>query len=97
MRQTGIVYVTTQAPPNLSDELMLAGFCVWEAMSESEVKHLCETEDIDAVVIAHDLAKRKTSAGGSGLICIFLEPTTTVQELVWELSLLFPQANRPRQ
>jgi len=36
MRQTGIIYMTTKAPTKLSDELMLAGFRVREALAESE-------------------------------------------------------------
>jgi hypothetical protein len=90
MRRTGIIYVTSKAPSKLTDELMLAGFRVWEALSESEVKHLCETEDIDALVIAHDVPWRKRIAAGSGRVCVLLEPTTTVKELVWELVQLFP-------
>jgi hypothetical protein len=67
MRQTAIIYMATKAPSRLTDELMLAGFRVWEALSESEVKHLCATEDIDALVIAHDVPWRKRIAAESGL------------------------------
>ncbi len=61
MKQTGIIYLTTSAPSRMSDELMLAGFRVWEALSESEVQHLCDTEDIDALVIAHEVSWRQIS------------------------------------
>ena len=69
---------------------MLAGFRVWEALSESEVSYWCETEDIDALVISHDVPWRKRIAAGSGRLCVLLEPTTTAKELVWALVQLFP-------
>jgi hypothetical protein len=92
MRQTGIIFLTTKAPSKLSDELMLAGFRVWEALAESEVTYLCETEDIDALVIAHDVPWRKRIAADSGRVCVLLEPTTTAKQLVWELVQLFPSS-----
>jgi hypothetical protein len=94
MRSTGIIYLSIKAPSKLSDELMQAGFCVWEALSESEVKHLCASQDIDALVIAHDVPWRKRIAAESGRICVLLEPTTTAAELVWELVQLFPTRER---
>jgi hypothetical protein len=51
---------------------------------------LCETEDIDALVIAHDVPWRKRIAEDSGRVCVLLEPTTTAKELLWELVQLFP-------
>ena len=63
---------------------------MWEALAESEVKHLCATEDIDALVIAHDVPWRKRIAADSGRVCVLLEPTTTSKQLVWELVQLFP-------
>lgn len=91
MRQTGIIYLSTQAPSELGDELMLAGFRVWEALSESEVQHLCETEDIDALVIAHDVPMGKRIGNDSRRICVMLQPTTKTADLVWELIQLFPR------
>jgi hypothetical protein len=90
MKQTGIIYMATRQPSSLTDDLTWAGFRVWEALAESEVNHLCETEDIDAIVIAHDVPWRKRIAGDSGRVCVLLEPTTTAKELVWELVQLFP-------
>lgn len=91
MKQTGIIYMATKAPSKLSDELMLAGFRVWEALAESEVQHLCAPEDIDGIVLAHDVPWRKRIAAGSGRVCVLLEPTTSAKDLVWELIQLFPQ------
>lgn len=90
MRQTGIIYLATRHPSTLTDELMLAGFRVWEALEESEIKHLCQTEDIDGIALAYDVPWRKEIAARSGRVCVLLEPTTTVKDLVWELTQLFP-------
>jgi len=91
MKQTGIIYMATRQPSKLTEELSQAGFRVWEALEESEIKHLCQTEDIDGIVLAHGVPWRKQIAARSGRICVLLEPTTTVRDLVWELSQLFPQ------
>jgi len=91
MKQTGIIYVATRHPSRLTDELMLAGYRVWEALEEPEIAHLCQTQDIDGIVLAHDVPLRNQIAARSGRVCVLLEPTTTVQELVWELTQLFPQ------
>jgi hypothetical protein len=91
MKQPGIIYVARRHPSTLTDELMLAGFRVWEALEESEINHLCATEDVDGIVLAHDVPWRKEIAARSGRVCILLEPTTSVKDLVWELSQLFPQ------
>ena len=93
MRQTGIIYIATRQPSTLTDELTLAGFRVWEALEESEIKHLCQTEDIDGIVLAHDVPWRKEIAARSGRVCVLLEATTTVKDLVWELSQLFPSSS----
>lgn len=93
MKQTGIIYVATRHPSTLTDELMLAGFRVWEALEESEIQHLCATEDVDVIVLAHDVPWRKEIAARSGRVCILLEPTTTIKDLVWELTQLFPSSS----
>ena len=59
----------------LTDELILAGFRVWEALEESEIKHLCRTEDIDGIVLAYDVPWRKEIAARSGRVCVLLEPS----------------------
>jgi hypothetical protein len=90
MKQTGIIYMATRQPSAFTEELSRAGFRVWEALEESEIKHLCATEDIDGIVLEHDVPWRKQIAARSGRICVLLEPTTTAKELVWELVQLFP-------
>jgi hypothetical protein len=97
MKQTSIIYMAAQQPSVLTEELSRAGFRVWEALEESEINHLCATEDIDCIVLAHDLPWRKQIAARSGRVCVLLEPTTTVKDLIWELSQLFPKTDRAIQ
>jgi hypothetical protein len=80
MRQTGIIYIALQQPSTLTEELSRAGFRVWEAMEESEIKHLCATEDIDGIVLAYDVPWRKEIAARSGRVCVLLEPSTSVKD-----------------
>ena len=47
----GIAYLTRRSPSQLGDQLRLARYAVWEAVTASEVLHLCEYQSIDAVVI----------------------------------------------
>ena len=83
--------MATRQPSVLTEELSRAGFRVWEALEESEISHLCATEDIAGIVIAHDVPWRKEIAARSGRVCVLLEPTTSVKDLIWELTQLFPQ------
>lgn len=46
-----MVYLTAKAPSKLADELIAAGYRVWEALEVSEALYLCEREHVDAVVI----------------------------------------------
>ena len=50
-----LVYLTEIAPSVFAERLMEAGFGVFEAISVSEVLHLCEQESVKAVVIAPGL------------------------------------------
>ena len=61
-------------PSKLTEELTRAGFRIWEALEESEIKHLCATEDVDGIVLAHDIPWRKEIAARSGRVCVLLEP-----------------------
>lgn len=50
---TTIALLTTRAPDPLTDQLMLAGYKVHEALWADEVLQLLETGDIDALLIVH--------------------------------------------
>ena len=87
---TSVVYLTTRAPSKLADDLGLAGFRVFEALEVSEVLHLCEHEKIDAVVIGADVQDPDLIEVQLRHITMKLRPEATLQELVWELTQLFP-------
>jgi len=88
----GIVFLTTQAPSQFADDLLRAGYRVWEALAVSEVLHLCEHEDVDAVVIAPDVKDADIIEVQTRRVTLALKPGSTPTEVAWELSLLFPSA-----
>jgi hypothetical protein len=69
---------------------MLAGYRVKEVLTVSEALYLCETEHIDAIVIAADVEDPEVIEAQMRHITITLKPHATVRELIWELSQLFP-------
>ena len=94
---TSVVYLTTRAPSKLADDLGLAGYRVFEALEVSEVLHLCEHEKIDAVVIGADVQDPDLIEVQLRQTTIKLKPEATARELVWELTLLFPDKSVPIQ
>jgi sulfur transfer complex TusBCD TusB component (DsrH family) len=87
---TSLVYLTTAAPSTLADELMLAGYQVFEALAVSEVFYLCENHDISAVIIGADVTASGVSDIKHHRVTITLQPEAKAKDVVWELSLLFP-------
>ena len=83
-----LVYLTDMAPSAMATELTLAGHSVWEALSVSEVLHLCEQQRIDAVVVAEGV-REDLSAIETHHITIRLKHQATTADLMWELSQLF--------
>jgi len=79
----------------LSDDLMLAGHRVWEALAVSEVLHLCKEHDIDAVIIGSDVQDSQAKAAAVGRICLILAPRATAPDVIWELGQLFPSGRHP--
>ena len=69
---------------------MLAGFQVWEALAVSEVLFLCETEEVNAVVIAADVDLPDLPEITQRFITFRLKPEATSKDVIWELSQLFP-------
>ena len=92
-----LVYLTNLAPAKLTDALTVAGYRVWEALSVSEVLHLCEHEQIDAVVIAPERQEDAILPIKLKQITISLEPHATATDLIWELEQLFPRKELPLQ
>jgi hypothetical protein len=85
-----LVYLTTCAPSTLADDLTLAAYRVFEALAVSEALYLCETENVDAIVIAADVEDPDVVEAQMRRITIKLKPVATVKKLLWELSKLFP-------
>jgi hypothetical protein len=63
-------------------------------MEVSEVLHLCETEDIDVIVIDADMEEPEVIEAQMRRITIKLKPEATAKELIWELSQLFPEGTQ---
>jgi hypothetical protein len=86
-----LVLFTTRAPFTLADDLIQAGFRVFEAMAISEVLHLCATEKIDIVVITADIAEYRTHEIQSHHTTLRLKTEATIKELIDELWQMFPE------
>jgi hypothetical protein len=80
-----VVYLTTEAPSAIADSLAHAGYAVFEALTVSEVLHLCETLPVEVVLIAPDVSDPELPELQQRFITIRLEPTTTAQNVVWGL------------
>jgi hypothetical protein len=89
-----IIYLTTSAPAPLTDQLILAGHQVREALAISEVLHLLDAEHVDVVLVGADVVNGRKKAAALGSIAIILEPAATIKEILWELELLFPGSNK---
>ena len=85
-----LVHLTTISPSKLGDELVLAGYCVFEALALSEVLYLQEREKIDAVIIGADVEEAEEKERQLRGIVMRLKPDATAAYVQWELSLLFP-------
>lgn len=85
-----LVYLTTRVPSRLAADLGQAGYKVFEALEVAQVLHFCEHQDIDAVVIGEDVSDPDVIEVQLRGITLTLKPETTMKDLVWELSSLFP-------
>ena len=82
--------LSTRALSRMAKDLEQAGYQVFEALDVSEVLHLCEHHNIDAVVIGADIDEPDVIEVQLREITIKLKAEATVKDLVWELSNLFP-------
>jgi hypothetical protein len=73
---------------------MVCGYQVWEALSVSEVLYLIEHEAVDAVVIAPEVEDKEVVNVQLRNITIQLEENAKLQDLIWELSNLFPTGSK---
>lgn len=86
-----VVLLTTRSPSKLEDDLILARYRVFAALAVSEVLHLCETQNIDVIVIGADVEEPDVVEAQMRHITLRLKPEATAKDVVWELSQLFPQ------
>ena len=86
-----VVFFTNRVPSKLSEELMLAGYRVFEAFEVSEVLHLCDTEDVDVVLISAEVKDPDVIEAQMRRITIRLKPDAATKDLISELTQLFPQ------
>ena len=85
-----VVYLTNRAPAKMIGELMMAGHRAWECLSVSEVLYICERESVDAIVIDPEVEDPDVIEVQMRRITLRLKPDATTQDLIWELSNLFP-------
>lgn len=85
----GIAYLTRRSPSLLGDDLRLAGYSVWEAVTASEVLHLCEYRSIDVVVIDAGVEDPDLPEVQGRYISMLLNENAAAADVIWELGLLF--------
>lgn len=83
-----LVLLTDQAPSDLANHLMMAGYQVYEALATSEVLHLCDQLDITAVLITSGVKSRGLDEIKKHCITFTLRPDATAKDILWELSNL---------
>ena len=83
-----LVYLTSRSNTKLVDDLKLAGHRVFEALAVSEALYLCERQRVDAIVIAADI--EDPDLAEAQLHHITIRMKGSAQDLIWELSRLFP-------
>lgn len=81
-RVASLAYLTTRSNSRLPGELARAGNRVFEALAVSEALYLCETENVDAIVIAADVEDPDVVEAQMRCVTIKLEPEATVKELI---------------
>jgi sulfur transfer complex TusBCD TusB component (DsrH family) len=78
-----VVLLTTRAPSSLEDDLILAEYRVFAALEVSEVLHLCETENVDVIVIGADVEDPDVVEAQMRRITLRLKPEATAKDVVW--------------
>lgn len=92
MSKPELVFYTTKLPNKLLDDLLLAGYEVFEAMAFSEVLHVCEHHNISAVLIGPEIDHPALSEIQEHHMTLRLKPEASAKDVLWELSHLFPAA-----
>src|SRR6185437_13006638 len=90
MSKPELVFYTTKLPNKLLDDLLLAGYEVFEAMAFSEVLHVCEHHNISAVLIGPEIDHPDVSDIQEHHITLRLKPEAQIEDVIWQLSHLLP-------
>lgn len=69
-----LVYLTSRSNSKLVDQLTLAGHRVKEALGVSEALYVCETENVDAIIIAADVEEPDVVEAHMRRVTIKLKP-----------------------
>jgi len=87
---SSLVILNTISPSKLSDDLILYGHQVWEALDVSDVLFLCEQHSIDVVIIAAEVEDAEMIEKGLRGTVFRLKPNADAAYVEWELSRWFP-------
>jgi ABC-type nitrate/sulfonate/bicarbonate transport system ATPase subunit len=94
---TTLILLTARAPHPLTDELILAGHDVLEALAISEVFALLEQIPEAQVIIAADIEAERAKVIQQHNPTIHLTGNATLKDVLWELELLFPGDTKTTQ
>ncbi len=89
-----IVYFTSSAPSKIANDLIAAGYIVFEALEISEVMYLCQHEKIDLIVIAPDVEEPDMVEVQLRRPTVRLKPGSKAKDALWELWNLFPDVEQ---
>ena len=92
-----VAYLTNRQPSKLAEDLILAGYRVFEVSAISEAFYLCEQQTVELVVIDPGVQNPDLTDLQRSHITIRLKPEATAKDLVWELSQLFSNRSLPLQ
>ena len=81
-----IALLTTCGENPVTDQLMLDGYEVHEALWADEVLHRNETEQIDVVVIMEGVEDPELPGLLGKFITLKLKPDATPVDMIWELT-----------
>jgi hypothetical protein len=92
---TSLIYLTTQAPSRLAEQLELHGYTVHEALAVSEILYLLnQYKDISAVIVQAGVEDADMVEVQVRRPCMMLKPNAKIEEILFELERLFP-STRP--
>ena len=85
-----LILFTTRAPDPLADELIGQGHTVYEALSLSEVFALVERDLSATILITAEVDRERARAVEERYPALALKAHARVEDVLWELALLFP-------